>query len=162
LDFSDSGNQGSPFVGEPILLQPTIGFVGNCSLDEFGFQSGKKVSVTKVGLTLQPKNGLNRHSGWIDSRKQMGHICVMAKTAILRTRVDSDKAAAAQRVFSKPGISMGDAVNLFLGQVSIHKGIPFALTTRPHLDLSNAPLEEIEDRYAGFGDCEWSFDPNKP
>ncbi len=72
----------------------------------------------------------------------------MAKSAILRARVDSEKVTAAERVFSKLGISMGDAINIFLGQVCIQKGIPFALTTRPHLDLSNATLEEIEERYA--------------
>lgn len=72
----------------------------------------------------------------------------MAKSAILRARVDSDKMTAAERVFSKLGISVGDAINLFLGQVGIQKGIPFPLTTRPHLDLSNATLEEIEERYA--------------
>lgn len=55
---------------------------------------------------------------------------------------------AAERVFSKLGISVGDAINLFLGQVCIQKGIPFPLTTRPHLDLSNATLEQIEERYA--------------
>ena len=73
----------------------------------------------------------------------------MAKTAILRARVDSGKVAGAERVFSKLGISVGDAINLFLGQVCIQKGIPFALTTRPRLDLNNATLEEIEERYAG-------------
>lgn len=72
----------------------------------------------------------------------------MAKTAILRARVDSEKVTAAERVFSKLGISVGDAINLFLAQVCIQKGIPFALTTRPHLDLGNATLEEIEERYA--------------
>ena len=72
----------------------------------------------------------------------------MAKTAILRTRVDSEKVTAAERVLSKLGISVGDAVNLFLAQICIQKGIPFALTTRPHLDLSNATIEEIEERYA--------------
>lgn len=72
----------------------------------------------------------------------------MAKTAILRARVDSKKVSAAERIFSKLGISVGDAINLFLGQVCIQKGIPFPLTTRQHLDLSNATLEEIEARYA--------------
>ncbi len=72
----------------------------------------------------------------------------MAKTAILRVRVDPEKVTAAERVFSKLGISVGDAINLFLGQVCIQKAIPFALTTRPRLDLSNATLEEIEERYA--------------
>jgi len=72
----------------------------------------------------------------------------MAKTAILRARVDSEKVTSAERVFSKLGISVADAINLFLGQVCIQKGIPFALTTRPHLDLKNASLPEIEERYA--------------
>jgi len=72
----------------------------------------------------------------------------MARSAILRARVDSDKMTAAKLVFSQLGISVGDAINLFLGQVSIQKGIPFALTTRPHLDLNNATLKEVEARYA--------------
>ncbi len=71
----------------------------------------------------------------------------MAKTAILRVRVDSEKLADSEQIFSKLGISVGDAINLFLGQVCIQKAIPFALTTRPHLDLSDATLEEIEERY---------------
>ncbi len=73
----------------------------------------------------------------------------MSKTAILRTRVDSEKATAAEKVFSKLGISVGEAINIFLSQVCIQKGIPFALTTRPHLNLENATLDEIEDRYSG-------------
>jgi len=72
----------------------------------------------------------------------------MAKSAILRARVDSEKITGAESVFSKLGISLGDAINLFLGQVCIQKGIPFSLTTRPHLDLSNATIGEIEARYA--------------
>jgi len=78
----------------------------------------------------------------------MWHLCGMAKTAILRARVDSEKVTVAERVLSKLGISVGDAINLFLGQICIQKGIPFALTTRPHLDLSNATVGEIEERYS--------------
>jgi len=73
----------------------------------------------------------------------------MAKTAILRTRVDFQKKQAAEAVLAKLGISVGDAINLFLSQVGIQKGIPFPLTARRQLDLSNATLEEIEERYAG-------------
>lgn len=62
--------------------------------------------------------------------------------------MDSKKKAAAEAVFSKLGISVADAINLFLGQVGIQKGIPFPLTTRPHLDLGNASMSEIEQRYS--------------
>ena len=72
----------------------------------------------------------------------------MAKTSILRTRVDSQHKAAAEAVLAKLGISVGDAINLFLSQVGIQEGIPFPITTRPRLDLANASIEEIEERYA--------------
>jgi len=72
----------------------------------------------------------------------------MAKTAILRARVNAETKVAAEAVFSKLGISLSDAITLFLSQVSIQKAIPFPLTTQPRLDLSNANLEEIEQRYA--------------
>jgi len=72
----------------------------------------------------------------------------MPKTSILRTRVDSRRKAAAEAVFAKLGISTGDAINMFLSQVGIQKGIPFPVTARPRLDLSNATIEEIEKRYA--------------
>ena len=67
-------------------------------------------------------------------------------SSILRTRVDSERLTGAERIFARLGISMGEAINLFLGQVCIQKGIPFALTTRPHLNMSNATLKEIEAR----------------
>ncbi|XHR30415.1 MAG: type II toxin-antitoxin system RelB/DinJ family antitoxin [Chthoniobacteraceae bacterium] len=72
----------------------------------------------------------------------------MAKTAILRARVDSDKKAAAEAVLAQLGISLSDAITLFLSQVGIQRAIPFPLTAQPRLDLSNAPLEKIERRYA--------------
>lgn len=72
----------------------------------------------------------------------------MAKSSILRARVDCEKATAAEQIFFKLGITVGDAINIFLAQVCIHKAIPFDLTTRPHLSLDNANLEEIEARYA--------------
>ena len=72
----------------------------------------------------------------------------MAKTAILRTRVDSSQKAAAEAVLSKLGISISDAISLFLSQVHIQKAIPFPVTARPRLDLGNASIEEIERRYA--------------
>ena len=72
----------------------------------------------------------------------------MPKTSILRTRVDSEQKEAAEAVLAKLGISVGDAINLFLSQVGIQEGIPFPVTARRRLDLDNATMEEIERRYA--------------
>ena len=72
----------------------------------------------------------------------------MAKTSILRTRVDSEHKEAAEAVLAKLGISVGDAINLFLSQIGIQKGIPFPVTTRSGPELENAKMEEVERRYA--------------
>ena len=72
----------------------------------------------------------------------------MSKTAILRARVNAKRKIAAEEILAKLGLSISDGINIFLSQICIHQSIPFLLTTRPHLDLSNATLEEIEERYA--------------
>ncbi len=72
----------------------------------------------------------------------------MPKTLILRTRVDAEHKEAAEAVLAKLGISVGDAINLFLSQVRIQEGIPFPVTSRRRLDLENASIEQIERRYA--------------
>lgn len=74
-------------------------------------------------------------------------ICAMSKTAILRARVNGKRKIAAEAILAKLGLSIGDGINIFLSQICIHQSIPFSLTTRPHLDLSNATIEEIEERY---------------
>ncbi len=49
----------------------------------------------------------------------------MAKTAMITTRVDPDLKADAEKVLRKLGISTTEAINLFLSQVRLRKGLPF-------------------------------------
>ncbi len=49
----------------------------------------------------------------------------MAKTAMITTRVDPDLKADAEKVLGKLGISTAEAINLFLSQVRLRKGLPF-------------------------------------
>lgn len=49
----------------------------------------------------------------------------MAKTAMIRARTTPELKADAERVFEKLGINTSEAINLFLAQVRIYKGIPF-------------------------------------
>jgi DNA-damage-inducible protein J len=49
----------------------------------------------------------------------------MAKTAMITTRVDPDLKADAEKVLNKLGISTTAAINLFLSQVRLRKGLPF-------------------------------------
>ena len=77
---------------------------------------------------------------------QMWHVCDM-KNEILRTRVNPDKRQEAEHVLNELGISTGDAINLFLNQIVIQRGLPFPVTTQQHLNLDNATLEQIQQRY---------------
>jgi DNA-damage-inducible protein J len=49
----------------------------------------------------------------------------VAKTAMITTRVDPDLKADAEKVLRKLGISTTEAINLFLSQVRLRRGLPF-------------------------------------
>jgi len=49
----------------------------------------------------------------------------MAKTAMITTRVDPELKADVQKVLGKLGINTTEAINLFLSQVRLRKGLPF-------------------------------------
>lgn len=55
---------------------------------------------------------------------------------VIHARVQSDVKKEAEKVFNIIGLSMSQAINLFLKQVILKKGMPFELT---------APEEECED-----------------
>ncbi len=50
---------------------------------------------------------------------------LMAKTATVRARVEPEIKNQAEQVFSALGISMSEAMNLFLHQTILRKGLPF-------------------------------------
>jgi DNA-damage-inducible protein J len=49
----------------------------------------------------------------------------MAKSAMIRVRTEPDVKAAAEKIFSKLGISASAAVNMFYRQVAANRGLPF-------------------------------------
>lgn len=51
----------------------------------------------------------------------------MAKTAMITARIEPSLKADAEKVLSKLGISTTDAISLFLTQVRLQKGLPFAV-----------------------------------
>ncbi len=71
------------------------------------------------------------------------------------TSVKLDKKAKeeARKIFKQLGISMGDAFNMFLYQVSLHKGIPFELKI-PNEETQQA----IQEARAGTHVDELSLD----
>ena len=49
----------------------------------------------------------------------------MARTVPINTRTDAETKMKAQRIFRDLHLSMSQAINLFLQQVTLHRGLPF-------------------------------------
>jgi DNA-damage-inducible protein J len=49
----------------------------------------------------------------------------MAKTAMIRARTDEDVKADAEAILKRLGLNISEAINLFLTQVKLWKGLPF-------------------------------------
>ena len=51
----------------------------------------------------------------------------MAKTAMVIARVEPGLKANAEKILKKLGISTTEAINLFLSQIKLQKGLPFSV-----------------------------------
>ena len=58
----------------------------------------------------------------------------MPKTASLNIRIDPETKAGAEKLYAKFGITITDAVNMFLRQSLIDGGLPFRPNVKPTLD----------------------------
>ena len=68
----------------------------------------------------------------------------MARTTSVYTRVEPEIKEQADKIFATLGIPMTSAINLFLRQVVLQKGIPFEVKIPPHpLDMSKMTQEEL-------------------
>ena len=65
-------------------------------------------------------------------------------SAIVQVRIDKQTKNQAQKTFKVLGISMSEAVKLFLRQVALHKGIPFDIKI-PNA-LTDKTLRKSENR----------------
>jgi DNA-damage-inducible protein J len=49
----------------------------------------------------------------------------MAKTAMIVARTEPDLKADAEKILKRLGLSTTEAINMFLSQIRLHKGLPF-------------------------------------
>lgn len=79
----------------------------------------------------------------------------MPKSTSVFTRVEPELKEQAERVLSQLGIPMANAINLYLRQIVLHQGIPFAVKL-PHnkpLDISALSPEQLDaEIQKGFDD----------
>lgn len=73
----------------------------------------------------------------------------MAKTAVLNIRTDPDVKAQAEAVYQQFGITLSDAVNIFLRKSVMVGGLPFAMKGQMPNAATLAAMAETEDILAG-------------
>ena len=69
----------------------------------------------------------------------------MEKTATLNLRINPEDKKSAETVLSKLGVPMATAVNIFLKQVALTGGIPFAVTLPKAPDNINADMMSVSE-----------------
>lgn len=67
----------------------------------------------------------------------------------INIRIDSDVKAEAQALFSRLGMDMSTAVNIFIRQAIDFGGIPFIIRERRYNAETEAAMQEAEDIISG-------------
>lgn len=65
--------------------------------------------------------------------------------ALIQARIDSKVKEDAENIMNQLGISLNEAIRMFLIQVIIHKGIPFKPTLKPEYEPSEMLQQIIAD-----------------
>lgn len=73
----------------------------------------------------------------------------MAKTANINIRIDPETKAGAEQLFAKFGITLTDAVNIFLHQSLMVGGLPFDMKLPSYYAETEAAMQEAMDIAAG-------------
>jgi DNA-damage-inducible protein J len=73
----------------------------------------------------------------------------MAKTSSLNIRISPETKKGAEQLFSSFGITVTDAVNMFLHQSLMVGGLPFELKQPRYNATTEAALQEARDMMAG-------------
>ena len=74
----------------------------------------------------------------------------MAKTETVYTRVEPELKSSAEQILSRLGLTPSEAINVFLNQVVLHRGLPFVIkvpdmTVEEAKSVLMAKLKEGED-----------------
>ena len=65
--------------------------------------------------------------------------------ALIQARIDSKVKEDAEKIMNQLGISLNEAIRMFLMQVIIHKGIPFKPTLKPEYEPNEMLQHVIAD-----------------
>jgi len=73
----------------------------------------------------------------------------MAKTAVINVRTEPDIKANAESIYNSMGVSLSDAINMFLYKSISFNGLPFALNHEIPNYETIAAMKEADDIISG-------------
>ncbi|MDR0840144.1 MAG: type II toxin-antitoxin system RelB/DinJ family antitoxin [Christensenellaceae bacterium] len=73
----------------------------------------------------------------------------MAKTAVINVRTEPDIKAQAESLYNSMGVSLSDAINMFLYKSLDYRGLPFELCREIPNAETIAAMKEAEDITSG-------------
>lgn len=77
----------------------------------------------------------------------------MARTANINVRTEPDTKAGAEAVYSRFGLSLSDAINVFLNMSIMEGGFPFSVKQPRYNKETEASMLEARDIIAGKQDA---------
>ena len=77
----------------------------------------------------------------------------MARTANINVRTEADTKAGAEAVYSSFGLSLSDAINVFLNMSIMEGGFPFSIKQPRYNKETEAAMLEARDIIAGKKDA---------
>jgi addiction module RelB/DinJ family antitoxin len=73
----------------------------------------------------------------------------MSTTTLFRARVSTQRLRRAEKVFARLGMTLEEAVDLFLAEVALREDLPFVVTTHPERLLSTAEQGKVWEEALG-------------
>lgn len=71
----------------------------------------------------------------------------MARTVILRTRVDARRKARVEKILGQLGLTANQAVKMLFAQIELRRAIPFPITLTKFSEIV-PPLEHVRQTWA--------------
>ena len=82
-------------------------------------------------------------------RYNICEVIIMAKTATLHMRIDPETKSSAEELFASFGITISDAVTMFLRQSLMVRGLPFEVRQPRYNAETEAAIQEARDIMSG-------------
>ena len=73
-----------------------------------------------------------------------GEVIIMSRTAVLNLRIEPEIKTEAEELFASFGLTVTDAVNVFLRKSLMHGGFPFELVRCKPNAITQAAIDEAE------------------